>query len=502
MRMMWKGRCGKHTWQSAMTAGVLAATWYGCSVNVEPIGQGDAGKSDESDSRSEATETFSESSSSGESTQPLVSNTSEDSSTGDVSSKPVHTSTGEPSTSDVTATTSSVEEASMTEPQHDGGPTADPCAFEPEDLGALLWANAQHAFPDEDASVSETLDAALSMDAGLPDADVLDAGAGSPGSPTPVAHPELRGWATVPGHGRETTTGGAAGTLVVAKTATELIQYAAAPSPLVIAVCGRIRAPAVTVSSNKTLIGIGPNAHVDGGLHVQGEPDSYVSNVVIKNLEINASTSNVFGFGIRLEYAHHVWLDHLTIVDSREGAIDIVSGSDLVTVSWTRMYHSPATASQEKRFGARVGDVDDDSVFDRDGGRLRVTFHHNHWAERLRQRMPRVAYGQVHLVNNYYSPTSEDYAIWGTWRDASIRVERNLFYATHNPHMLHNEGLGQFPNEEEQARLTAVSNVYLDSSGVQESNGSAFTPPYDFEFDDPNDLEQLVIDGVGPRWPL
>ncbi len=439
-------------------------------------------------------------SSSSEATHTPASSSSEDSSTADASSAPVDTSTSDLSSTDPgTAEASSVDEPSTTEPS---STDATPCVFDPTDLGALLWSDEQEQSSDEDASLTDSMDAALPLDASVADADILDAGASAPDSSTPLAHPELRGWASTPGYGRETTTGGAAGELVVAKTADELIQYAAAPEPLVIAICGHLRVPAVMVSSNKTLVGIGPNARLEGGVHLQGEPNSYVSNVIITNLEIEASSSNVFGFGVRLEYAHHVWLDHLTIVDSREGAIDVIYGSDLVTVSWTRLFHSPATADQEKRFGARVGDVDDDSVIDRDGGRLRVTFHHNHWAERLRQRMPRIAYGQVHLVNNYYAPTSADYAIWGTWREAQIRVEQNLFYATHNPHMLHNAGLGQFPNENDQASLMVLSNVYLDSSGVQESNNTAFTPPYTFDLDNPSALAEIITEGAGPRWPL
>lgn len=504
---MTAGFGGKRGWPPVV-ASVLAVLW-GCSVNVEPADADDGGAKGASSTDDETTTAKGTKSSNPppDTSEAPSSDTSSNVNT-DTSSEPssslVETTTSTLLTSGEVSSTSSASETSSTPTTDEETEPVFPCVFEREDLGELLASSAaDDGGSQPDASLTDTLDAALS-DAGyeLPDADPLDAGASSVGASDPLPHPSLRGWATVADYGLETTTGGAAGALVIARSAAELVAYAADPAPLVIAVCGRLRAPALTITSNKTLVGIGPNARVEGGLHIQGEENDYVSNVIVTNLEIVADESDVLGYGIRLEYAHHVWLDHLTIVDSREGAIDIVHGSDLITVSWTHMYHSEQTAAQARRFGARVGDTDDDSVLERDGGRLRVTFHHNHWGERLRQRMPRIAYGQVHLVNNYYAPMGGDYAIWGTWRQASIRLERNAFYSTSNPHMLHNAGLNLFPDEADQALLLANGNLYVNTDGVQESNGTAFTPPYSFETDNPAELASIVSEGAGPRWPL
>ncbi|MEZ7126631.1 hypothetical protein ACBR40_14995 [Nonomuraea sp. AD125B] len=59
-----------------------------------------------------------------------------------------------------------------------------------------------------------------------------------------------------------------------------------------------------------------------------------------------------------------------------DGLLDVVRGSDLVTVSW--------------------------SVFsEHDAGQLRVTLHHN-LLSGLNQRAPRVRHGKVHVYNNAY----------------------------------------------------------------------------------------------------
>ena len=83
------------------------------------------------------------------------------------------------------------------------------------------------------------------------------------------------------------TTGGLGGTEVVVNSLEDLVAYAGADDPHIIKVNGTIIVDPVgeeiTVSSDKTIVGIGDRAHIDqGGFGIHG-----VSNVIIRNLRIS-----------------------------------------------------------------------------------------------------------------------------------------------------------------------------------------------------------------------
>lgn len=324
-----------------------------------------------------------------------------------------------------------------------------------------------------------------------------DAGsdAGSAGEPLEfdgLALPGLIGWATQPAFGTATTIGGAAGAVVNADTPAELVYLAGRPEPLVIRVCGTLRVPQLRVSSHKTLLGVGPNATVEGGILVGGE-DGYVRNVVLKNLRVNAATSTASGEAVRLERAHHVWIDHSELFDSLgDGALDIVNGSDRITVSWTKFHFTSDTPDSEHRFGTRIGDHNQDPLLAQaqDTGHLNVTLHHNWWADDVRQRAPRVSYGKVHVFNSYYSlgVRSQDYSIWAA-TEASVRLENNYFAQTANPHEL----------KTPESLLEALGNVYDGTTGLQQTTATSFTPPYAYTLDPALGVPQQVMQGAGPR---
>jgi len=63
------------------------------------------------------------------------------------------------------------------------------------------------------------------------------------------------------------------------------------------------------LASNKTLISVGNDATIQGGIQI-----SNVNNVIIQNL--NARTTSVNDDGIRITNAHHVWIDHVEVWDA------------------------------------------------------------------------------------------------------------------------------------------------------------------------------------------
>lgn len=112
-------------------------------------------------------------------------------------------------------------------------------------------------------------------------------------------------------------------------------------------------------------------------------------------------SSNAYADGIAISRAQNIWIDHVTLSDGdtpdslatdtrHDGALDIVRGSDYVTVTNSRFFkHGKLTL---------VGNGDSGRAWS-DQGRLHVTFSGNWW-DSLGSRLPLVRFGQVHLFNN------------------------------------------------------------------------------------------------------
>ena len=152
------------------------------------------------------------------------------------------------------------------------------------------------------------------------------------------------GWATITGLGFTGPTTGGSGPQVTVSNATDLEAYATDPNPYVILVSGVIDIPVLDVTSNKTIRGIGSSSGIHGGIRIAGTSSAQadmLSNIVIQNLWILAATSTTAGTvvvdndGISIAYAHHVWIDHVSVLDAPGDEIAVMLGSDYVTISWT-----------------------------------------------------------------------------------------------------------------------------------------------------------------------
>jgi len=300
--------------------------------------------------------------------------------------------------------------------------------------------------------------------------------------------PILVGWAAEPGDGVPSTTGGDSGPAVTAKSAAELLEYAMREGPLTIRVQGTLSVPRLQVTSDKTLVGIGAGATIEGGVRIRGKAGAFVSNVIVRNLRIHGAASDVEGDAVQVHYAHHVWIDHCEIWDSADGALDIVHASNWITVSFTKFWYSDATPDPKHRFANLVGHTDDN---DEDEDRLKVTFHHNWWGPGVIERMPRVRHGEVHVFNNYYSARGNNYAV-GAGFQARLLIEGNHFDHVADPH--------RFYDGEPTAQIVAHGNLYTETSGAQDTGqGAAFTPPYAYRLDDVAMVRELVMSQAGPR---
>jgi pectate lyase len=304
----------------------------------------------------------------------------------------------------------------------------------------------------------------------------------------PTPDEALIGWAGVSGDGVNTTTGGAGGRTVSPASAAELMTLAESDEPLIIQLKGTYSVPRLNVASNKTLIG-SAGATIEGAVRIRGKADAFVRNVIIKNLRISASTSDADGDGLQIHFAHHVWVDHCEIWDAPDGNLDIVHGSNWVTVSWTKFRYTANPPDPDHRFCNLIGHSDNNAA--EDTGRLKVTMHHNFWVERVVERMPRVRFGEVHVFNNYYTSSGNNYAV-GAALQSRVRVENNVFEGVSNPHI--------FYDAEPTAQMVAVGNLYTNTTGERQmGQGSAFMPPYAYKLEDVATVAASVRANSGPR---
>jgi pectate lyase len=139
----------------------------------------------------------------------------------------------------------------------------------------------------------------------------------------------------------------------------------------------------VTVNSNKTLIG---KARIGGGPGSSAQHFGLGSNIIIRNFNIKGG-----GDGITIGGGHHIWIDHCTLYKCGDGQIDIVKGSDRITISWCKF-----TDRHIKTMLINNGHPNKSEI-----NRNNVTLAHNFF-DAVDQRNPRAGYGMIHVLNCYY----------------------------------------------------------------------------------------------------
>ncbi|MEU9833133.1 pectate lyase [Streptosporangium sp. NPDC048047] len=298
------------------------------------------------------------------------------------------------------------------------------------------------------------------------------------------------GFATVDALGQNGTTGGAGGPVVTVTTTAQFLDHISRPGPYVIQVKGRITLPTGTtdgmhsVTSDKTIIGLGPDAAlIGGGLKiglpvsdtVTSPPANAVHNVIIRNLTITGATDDLINVQM---FSHHIWIDHNDLSNGDDGAVDIKRGSDFVTVSWNRFHDHDKTLL--------LGH--DETAGPQDIGRLHVTYHHNYF-DGSDQRNPRVRFADVvHVYNNYYRDNS--YGIASTY-DAGVLAEGNYFYSVNNP--------GRVDFSGDLGRMVARDNILVDCNHAIETRGTVTEPRtfYPYTADPAASVPAVVPAGAG-----
>lgn len=304
------------------------------------------------------------------------------------------------------------------------------------------------------------------------------------------------GFAAVAGR----VTGGGDARPTAVTTFAELKAAAQDGAPRVIIITGTIKTTdgggfPLEIRSNKSLIGADKHATIYGGIAIKN-----ASNVVVRNLNIQGTWPNPGPDDtISVRNSHHLWLNHLNIWDSTDGHLDITSESSYVTVSWSKFWYTDE--SHPHRLCALIGSGGGDHP--EDWGKLKVTYHHNWFADRLDQRMPRLVYGQAHIFNNYYSARANTYCI-GVGSYGAALIENNYFKDVNHPHRFLYDVY---------CHITARGNLYESTSGRQDQgrggiravSGQEFSvtpfakPPYEYRLHKAEDVPAIVTRFAGPQ---
>jgi pectate lyase len=196
------------------------------------------------------------------------------------------------------------------------------------------------------------------------------------------------------------------------------------------------------------------------------------TNIIIRNLIFEgpgAYDTDGWDNAI-IDDCQNVWVDHCEFRDGVDGNLDIKNKSNYVTVSYTKFaYLKPPKAggsggTDDHRFSNLIGSSD--SAKD-DRGNLKITFARCWWAPGCKERMPRVRFGQVHIINSYFNSTVSNKCIAAGF-EANIRVENNVFEGVKTPIDLMTG----------YTAVTAVGNIFTSTTGNTAGSNTAFTPPY------------------------
>jgi pectate lyase len=302
---------------------------------------------------------------------------------------------------------------------------------------------------------------------------------GSDGAPPSDAG--SMGWASVPALGQNGTYGGVQGPVTEVTTIPEFLAAAAGPSPRVIKVRGHLVGD-VVIASNKTIEGI-EGAVIEGYVRIESAQNVIFRNLTVKGKNCTDSPTDCSAGddAIEVRGSHHVWFDHLDVSDGSDGNLDVVHGSDYVTVSFSKFWYSGT--SREHRFSNLIGSADNNPV---DEGKLRVTWHHNWWAQNADQRMPRTRYGLIHVFNNLYTASNNSYCANAGFQ-ATVLLESNVFQGVNSPHTVAG------------GNLLSRGNLYEVVEGTRDQTGTAFEPPYMHTVDPTAGLAERIMSEAGPR---
>lgn len=189
-------------------------------------------------------------------------------------------------------------------------------------------------------------------------------------------------------------------------------------------------------AQNKTIYGL-PGSALVNSKHSSKVAESGIlmlkncKNIIIRNVTFKgAGAYDIDGNdNLTLQGCNYIWVDHCDFQDGVDGNLDANNGSDHIAITWCRFRYliSPwkggSGGSDDHRNTCLWGGSDSKTS---DKGKLRTTFANCWFDTGCHERNPRVRYGQVHIVNCYFSYTGANYCI-GAGYASNIYAEKNVF---------------------------------------------------------------------------
>lgn len=169
------------------------------------------------------------------------------------------------------------------------------------------------------------------------------------------------------------TTGGKGGKTVTVSNFNDLKKAVQSTDPMIVIVDGTIKTTdggdkALSIRSNKTLMGKDKNAKIYGGISISKE-----KNVIVYNLNIEGVYPNngpVDGIDIS-GASTNIWIHHCTIWNAPDGNLDIKKQANYITVSYCKFYY---TDKNPHRLNALISSGG--GTQPNDFGILKFTYHH------------------------------------------------------------------------------------------------------------------------------
>ncbi|MCD8297965.1 MAG: chromophore lyase [Prevotella sp.] len=205
----------------------------------------------------------------------------------------------------------------------------------------------------------------------------------------------------------------------------------------------------ITLSSvkNKTVYGLPGSALVNNTRYVGMKPSESglfycknCSNLIFRNVTFKGSGAyDIEGYdNLDLRSCSYIWIDHCDFQDATDGCLEINHGSDNICVTWCRFRYllepllegyTGDSGGGEHRFPCLWGNGDSNGS--EDSGHLNITCYSCWWDSGCMERMPRVRFGKVHLLNCLYTCTGNNYCI-GTGYMSNIYADRCSFIGVKN----------------------------------------------------------------------
>ena len=178
----------------------------------------------------------------------------------------------------------------------------------------------------------------------------------------------------------------------------------------------------ISGAHDKTIYGLPGNA-LSNPTHSDNRNESGIlilkncQNIILRNLTFKgAGAYDIDGNdNLTLQGCQRVWVDHCDFQDGVDGNLDCQHGSDYICISWCTNL---------------IGSSDKNAA--EDEGHLRITYANCWWDEGCRERMPRIRFGQVHIVNCLYSSSVANYCVGAGYR-CNAYVEKCAFISQKNP---------------------------------------------------------------------